>query len=103
MKNSIIIAIITITIALAALATLLNVSSTQNTILGEETNEELNYYEQLAAQCESKDSIECCMASLNTMQTNEYDLAIEHLCPEGLRVNTLKCKGAYEWCEPIPN
>ena len=58
------------------------------------------YYQNLAQQCESKTSLGCCLASVKTMQSGNYQLASQGKCPDGYKPNTMLCIDSYHWCEP---
>lgn len=61
---------------------------------------ELGYYENLAKECEAKDSYDCCMSSLEQMESNDYQLEPDGGCSEGLTKNQLRCADSFIWCEP---
>ena len=58
------------------------------------------YYQNLAQQCESRESSGCCLSSVKTMQAGNYQLASANKCLAGYELNTLKCSDSYYWCEP---
>jgi hypothetical protein len=60
-----------------------------------------DYYKNLAKECESKSSYNCCMSSVNNMADGNYQLAPENGCPNGYQGNMLKCIDSFKWCEPV--
>ncbi len=44
----------------------------------------------------------CCLASLRIMRENNYEEAYNNeKCPEGYRMNSLRCITSYSWCVPM--
>ena len=59
------------------------------------------YYQQLAESC-SKESLGCCLASVEIMQASNFRLYTPGVdCPEGYQRSTLKCIGSYDWCQSV--
>lgn len=64
------------------------------------------YYEHLRDQCRSRQSVGCCMASVNAMEKGGYKLASPQTddssgCPEGFRISGMRCMDSYAWCVPV--
>lgn len=53
-----------------------------------------NYYSYL------KMSKNCEQTALDTIKTNNYELAVDNKCSNGFRTNALLCLGSPVWCEP---
>ena len=60
----------------------------------------IDYYSNLNKQC-GNDS--CCLSSVKTMQSGNFKLAENNLCPEGMSVSTNLCLTSKKWCEPKKN
>jgi hypothetical protein len=60
-----------------------------------------NYYENLREQCNTTGYYDCCISSVEIMQSEGYLLQEEEGCPEGYQTNMLRCLGTLSWCEPI--
>jgi hypothetical protein len=59
------------------------------------------YYQNLAKECESAGSYNCCMSSVNDMKDGNYQLEPETGCPEGYRSEMVMCIDSFKWCEPV--
>lgn len=53
------------------------------------------YYKNLRSQCEE---VECCLSSVDTMESNNYKVAIEWKCDAWYSRDALKCSESYQWC-----
>ncbi|MDO8592470.1 MAG: hypothetical protein Q7R92_01690 [bacterium] len=62
-----------------------------------------DYYKRLLAKCDKKDgkSYNCCLKTVESMASNNYQLASGLGCPPGFKINTFNCPGSYKWCELI--
>lgn len=60
-----------------------------------------DYYQNLAKECESKESYSCCVSSVSYMADGNYTLEPETGCPQGHQRNTQRCIDTFKWCEPI--
>jgi len=60
-----------------------------------------DYYKNLAKECKSRSSYNCCMSSVNNMANGNYKLEPETGCPDGYQRNMLKCIDTFVWCEPV--
>ena len=58
-------------------------------------------YNKLAIQCDSKDSKNCCLSSVDTIVKGNFILEPTSGCPTGTQRNMMKCKDTLIWCEPI--
>ncbi len=65
------------------------------------TESRQHYYEQLNVLCDARGSKTCCPASVRYMHRRQLLLAPQTGCPDGYRLERLKCKESLEWCEPI--
>ncbi len=60
------------------------------------------YYDDLAQVCRDKQSVSCCMASVNRMKEDGLKLASEDgSCPEGFVRNMMRCIDSFRWCQPV--
>lgn len=59
------------------------------------------YYRNLTKKCESKQNYNCCLSSVYNMANGNFQLASEASCPEGYKLNMLRCADSFKWCEPI--
>lgn len=79
------------------------IKSGQNSRNKNETESFNDYYKGLQARCsqEDKELYNCCLASVKQMAASNNKLAADLGCDLGFKINTLKCLGAYKWCEII--
>ncbi len=61
------------------------------------------YFQELARECQKRQSPNCCMASLGAMVKGNYRLAPSSGCPAGYVGNMAKCIDSYRWCEATVN
>jgi competence protein ComGC len=66
-----------------------------------DSNNSINYYENLREQCNTTDYSDCCISSVEIMESEGYLLEEQEGCPEGYQTNMLRCLGTLSWCEPI--
>lgn len=59
------------------------------------------YYDSLAKQCKTKGSVSCCLASVSRMRKGGFLEAFSSACPDGFRLQQLKCIDSLQWCEPL--
>lgn len=88
------------TIILICISLFIN-SCTNNT-----TSNNINYYENLKKDCENKNSSNCCISSVDAMESGKYELAKtdkhwNDYCEQWFQKNLLRCIDSYTWCEPI--
>lgn len=57
------------------------------------------YYSGLARGCYQKNSVNCCLSSVSTMQEKKAYLIGETGCGRDTKQDTLKCVDSYTWCE----
>ena len=62
---------------------------------------DMTYYQNLLAECESKNSPNCCIASVTQMASNNYKLEPANGCPADAQRNLLKCEDTFIWCESV--
>lgn len=89
-----------IVVALIAICALLYVKTDLLIPHYRENNYSHPYYQGLAKQCELKQSVGCCLASVNAMQAGSYQLPINGKCPDGYDREMMKCIDSYQWCQP---
>lgn len=64
-------------------------------------NELIDYYKNLAKECESTQGYNCCISSVNYMSKGNFKLIPGTNCSAGYKPNTLECIDSFTWCEPI--
>jgi len=74
----------------------------------EKVNLGLPDYKALARECQKKQSVGCCMASVRAMEKGQFMLDTgktfaETTCPKGYAPNMMKCIDSYRWCIPKRN
>jgi hypothetical protein len=82
---------------------LTTIKPTQTTIppLDTQAIEYSETYDNLAIQCDSKDSKNCCLSSVDAIIKGNYILEPNTGCPSGTQRNMMKCESTLIWCEPI--
>ncbi len=66
----------------------------------EEPSEVDKYYLDLMDVCEKRSKPDCCIASVEVMMTNQYQLMTADGCLEGFKMGMLSCGSDIRWCEP---
>lgn len=64
-----------------------------------------DYYQSLRKQCESRESENCCLASVEAMEAGKFKEATKDSvsCPSGSKRNMMRCIDSFAWCEPEKN
>ena len=57
-------------------------------------------YDTLAQACHTRQSPECCLASVEAMRASQYTLVPREGCPSGYQPNGMRCPDSYHWCQP---
>jgi len=58
-----------------------------------------SYYTNLREVCREKSDENCCLVSVNAMESNYAKIAPKEGCPDGYRREMLKCMSSFAWCE----
>ena len=104
-KNILIIIVIVLAIASLGIYFYMTQKSdtnfSDNTIQNNTTSEAQDYYDKLADECKSKQSENCCLASVEAMKQGGYTLAVQDGCPAGYQPNMMRCIDSFRWCQPV--
>jgi hypothetical protein len=60
----------------------------------------VEYYKDMAAQCEQRIDKICCLSSVKIMAEQQYRLEPKKGCDEGFAKTSLGCGDSFVWCEP---
>lgn len=59
------------------------------------------YYQELARECQKRESPNCCMSSVGAMVRGNYQVTPASGCPAGYAGDSMRCIDSYHWCRPI--